>query len=124
MRGTAAQGRLQASRARIQNAAAAVEAAKQDAAAATALLRRLEAEIEAAQGPDSEFAKAHMDLKDAQKAYDAARARVYKSPEYLAKYKRALGSPDKAKLLPQVRREAEGSDPEYEKAKSRLNKVA
>jgi hypothetical protein len=119
-RGVAAQSRLGASHARAMTAYNVVEAAKSEAESAAQRLRQIEAQLTTSQGPDSEYAAALKDLREAEKWQAEVRARVYESATYQAKYREALRSPNKATLLPKVRREAEKADPDFDRAAIRL----
>jgi hypothetical protein len=119
-RGVAAQSRLGASQARAMSAHGAVQAAKAEAESAAQRLRQIEAQLTSSQGPDSDYADALKDLREAEKWQAEVRGRVYKSADYQAKYREALRSPNKATLLPKIRREAEASDPEFHQAALRL----
>jgi hypothetical protein len=115
-RGVAAQSRLGASQARAMTVRSALEAARADAEAASQQMRQIEAEIIRSQDDDSKYAEALADLKEAEKHYQEVRARVYKTPAYLAKYREAASSSQRATLLPKIRKEAEQSDPDYSRA--------
>jgi hypothetical protein len=119
-RGVAAQSRLGASQARAMAAYNAVEAAKAEAEEAGQRLRQIEAQLTTSQGPDSDYAAALKDLREAEKWQAEVRARVYNSAEYQAKYREAMRSPNKATLLPKIRREAEKADPEFAQSAVRL----
>lgn len=119
-RGVAAQSRLGASQARAMAAYNAVEAAKAEAESAAQRLRQIEAQLTTSQGADSGYAEALKDLREAEKWQAEVRARVYNSADYQAKYREALRSPNKATLLPKVRREAEKADPEFAQSAIRL----
>jgi hypothetical protein len=115
-RGVAAQSRLGYSYSRAQNARSAVEGARMDAENATEELKRIETEIVRAQDLDSKYADALKDWKEAERRYHEIRAGLYKSPEYLAKYRAAASSSNRAALLPKIRKEAEENNPDYKKA--------
>ena len=55
-------------------------------------------------------------MQEAEKNYHEIRARVYKTPDYLAKYREAAGLSDRATRLAEVRKEAEEKDPDFAKA--------
>lgn len=114
-RGVAAQSRLGSNQARAQHAHSVMEGAKMDAENATEELKRIETQIVRSQGDDSKYAEALNDWKEAERKYQEIRAGLYKSPDYLAKYRTAMSSPNRATLLPKVRKEAE-DNPEYKKA--------
>ncbi len=114
-RGIAAQSRLGHSYSRAQNARSAVEGARMDAEDATEELKRIATEIVRAQDLDSKYADALKAWKEAEQRYQEIRAGLYKSPEYLAKYRAAASSSNRATLLPKIRKEAE-NNPEYKKA--------
>jgi hypothetical protein len=115
-RGVAAQSRLAASQSRAMTVRGALEAARMDAEEATRQLRQIEADIVRSQEPDSRYADALKDFEEAEKHYHEVRAHVYETPEYLAKYREAASSPDRATRLPAIRKEAELKDPEYSRA--------
>ncbi len=101
---------------RVDGAMQGIEDAALQAELATVRLQSIEAEIEAAEGEDSELAQAEAAFEAARAALEKARNRVLASSSYQAAYKLALASSNKAELLPKARREALEKDKEFQEA--------
>jgi chromosome segregation ATPase len=119
-KGNIAQGKVSNAQQTIEAASGSIEAYEADVHATAEQLKGVEATIEAAQSANSPLAAARVEYEKAKQALETNRARVFDSPDYKQKYQQALGSADKATLLPKIVKEASERDPDLKAAQDRF----
>ena len=113
---TAAQGKGAESQTRVDAAMATIGASEADAQSASEFLELLEDRIESSQSVDSEFGRAKAAFNTAEQRLLAARDRVLNSPEYKAKYEKAVARGG-GSALAAIGNEVLNADAEYDRAK-------
>jgi HlyD family secretion protein len=115
-----AQSEIEASKSRVQEAKNSHDSAKSDERSSHQSLDQIEAELFEKAGPTSEIGKAHAEYVEAEDEFKAANDQLFNSSEYKDKVA-ALESADRAKLLPEIKKEAKSNDSRYQHALARLN---
>jgi hypothetical protein len=118
--GMAAHHRYNTAHARAASALSTIEQLKAEARELGRRIQAIEENVELKNGKDTPLGRVREAVERAEKEYNLARHRVFESPAYKSRYQAALHSADKATLLPQIRREAEETDPAYQEAKREL----
>lgn len=113
--GSLAEGKLNMAQAKITVALQIIQRMKEEIDAAEANLRQIEADLEARQPPDSDYARAKAWAASATQAYLAERAKVFASPAYKGALARAKASDDPAEAMARVQREALEQAPNFSK---------
>ncbi len=115
-----AQGKVDASNARIRAAKTSMDEAKSDEHTSHLSLQEIQAKLIEETGSDSEISKAHAALVEAIEDYEDAAKRVLRSEDYKAQAAAITDHSERLKRLPEIREAAFQADDDYQNKLARV----